>query len=439
MEYLWEQGIQSTHYPHLDGDISTDVLVIGGGMAGVLCARQLAKAGADCVLVEAKRIGSGVTKGTTAVLTAQHDTLYTDLISSFGREKAKLYLDANLRAVERYQALSRDIPCAFEERPSVMYSLTDAETLRKEAAAVNSLGFPAEFVAEVPIPLKVAGAVRYPDMAQFHPLKLLHGAARGLKIYEHTFVHRLEGAVAYTDRGRVTAKNVIVATHFPFINKHGMYFMKLYQKRSFVLALQNAPALNCTLVDMAEGGMYFRSYQNLLLVGGGDHRTGQKNGGFDAVRAFVRQYYPQAREAISWATQDCMSLDGVPYIGPYSPSLPNVFVASGFNEWGMTTSMVASDILSDLVQGRENRFAPVFSPSRSMLHTQLFANLGATAVNFCIPTVKRCPHLGCALRWNPAEHSWDCSCHGSRFDGSGALIDNPALRNASVGRKGDNM
>ena len=140
MEYLWEQGIQSTHYPHLDGDISTDVLVIGGGMAGVLCARQLAKAGADCVLVEAKRIGSGVTKGTTAVLTAQHDTLYTDLISSFGREKAKLYLDANLRAVERYQALSRDIPCAFEERPSVMYSLTDAETLRKEAAAAGLSG-----------------------------------------------------------------------------------------------------------------------------------------------------------------------------------------------------------------------------------------------------------------------------------------------------------
>lgn len=174
------------------------------------------------------------------------------------------------------------------------------------------------------------------------------------------------------------------------------------------------------------------AYQDLLLIGGGDHRTGRSGEGYAAAEAFARAWFPGVRERYRWSNQDCMSLDGIPYIGRYSPGLPDVYVATGFHHWGMTTSMAAAAILCDAVMGREHPCAPVFAPDRSILHLQLLSNLGATLADFVIPTAKRCPHLGCALRWNAAEHSWDCPCHGSRFRPDGALIDNPAMRDAHV-------
>lgn len=428
MKYLWTQDVEPIRFPKLTNDLTTDVLIIGGGMAGILCARLLQERGIDCTVVEASVIGDGITKGTTAVITAQHDTLYTDLAADFGLEKAKQYLDANLRAVGQFREMSREIPCDFEDKPSVMYSLFDRKTLEREAETVCSLGFSAEFTTKTQLPFKIAGAVRYPYMAQFHPLKFLFGAAEGLDIYEGTFVRRVKGNIAYTDRGRIKARKIVIATHYPFINSRGMYSMKLYQMRSFVVALENAPDLPGTYVDTAEGGMYFRNYKNYLLVGGGDHRTGKNGGGIEAVRDFVRHHFPDAREKYAWATQDCMSLDGIPYIGCYSPSMPDVYVATGFNEWGMTSSMAAANILADMISGEENEFAQVFAPDRSVMHKQLFVNLGTSLGNLVLPTAKRCPHLGCALKWNDEEQSWDCPCHGSRFDRQGGLIDNPAMR-----------
>ncbi|HPE15674.1 MAG TPA: FAD-dependent oxidoreductase [Oscillospiraceae bacterium] len=432
MKHLWTENLDPPRFPALAGDVTTDVLVIGGGMAGILCARLLRERGVDCVLAEAKTIGDGVTKGTTAVLSAQHDTLYTDLVAQYGQAKAKQYLDANLRAVEEFRRLSGSIPCDFEERPSLMYARAGGRTLEREAETVRRLGFPAAFVTETPLPFGVAGAVRYPGMAQFHPLKFLCGAAEGLTVFENTFVRKLKGTAARTDGGTVRAKRVVIATHYPFLNSRGLYFMKLYQMRSFVVALEHAPDLGGTYVGTAEGDMYFRNYKNLLLVGGGDRRTGAKGGGFPAVRDFVRRCFPDAVEKYAWATQDCMSLDGVPYIGRYSPALPDVFVATGFNEWGMTSSMVAASVLADRLTGRKNEFAAVFDPDRGMLKKQLFVNFGTTLGDFVLPTAKRCPHMGCALRWNAAEHTWDCPCHGSRFDRHGRLIDNPAMRDARV-------
>ena len=432
MEFLWTDKETPPSFPELGGDRESDVLVIGGGMAGVLCALQLQETGMDAILVEGKKIGGGITKGTTAVVTAQHDTLYQELIKKFGKEKAGAYLKANLRAVERFRGLSEWIPCDFEDKPSVMYSLHDRPLMEREAEAVRSLGYGAEFVDKTPLPFPVAGAVIYPGMAQFHPLKFLYGAAKGLNIFENTFVQKLDGTTAITEHGRIHAKKVIIATHYHFLNSHGLYFMKLYQQRSYVIALENAPDLHCTIEDAAENGVYLRNYKDLLLIGGGDHRTGKSGVGFDVPRAFAKRYFPGAKEKYAWANQDCVSLDGVPYIGPYSTGLPDVYVASGFGLWGMTTSMAAAGILTDLVMGRENRFAAVFAPGRSMLTGQLFSNLGTTLLDFATPTAKRCSHLGCALKWNSAEHSWDCPCHGSRFDEHGRLIDNPAMRDSHV-------
>lgn len=427
MTSLWHDTANLPRFPALSRDTSCDVLVIGGGMAGLLTLHELCRRGVDCLLVEAERIGSGTTGGTTAVLSAQHDTLYADLIRSFGRDQAKAVLYANLSAVEQYRVLCARIPCDFSEAPSCLYTLSSPARLEREASAVQSLGFPARFTQQTELPLPVRGAVFFPGMAQFHPLRFLAGLVPGLPICENTRALRIEPGAVHTNRGVIRARCVIVCTHFPILNRRGLYFMKQYQMRSFVLALKNAPALHGTYAGTERGGLYFRSYGDLLLVGGGDHRTGKSGGGFDCVEAFVRRTWPQARVAYRWAAQDCMSLDGVPYIGPYSPHTPGLFVATGFNEWGMTTSMVASRLLADAVTGQPNPYARAFAPQRSLVHPQLLGNLFETTLGLLWPTSRRCTHLGCALHWNPQEHTWDCSCHGSRYAPDGKLLDNPAL------------
>lgn len=431
MDSLWSKTVERPDFPQLSGDAACDVLIIGGGMAGVLLAKELHQRNVDYLLIEAKRIGSGTTQGTTAVLTAQHDTLYENLIRRFGEEKARQYLKANLDAVERFRALSADIPCDFEEKPSFMFSRMDDRALRREAQTVRRLGFPAQFVTKTRLPFPVAGAVIYPDMAAFHPLKFCYGIAQGLNIRENTFAQRIDRDLVVTDRGTIRAKKIVIAAHFPFINSRGLYFMKLYQMRSYIVALENAPDLGGTYVNMDENGMYFRNVGDLLLVGGGDRRTG-RGCGFEQVRGFIRHVFPMAHEKFAWAAQDCMSLDGVPYIGLYSRATPELFVATGFNEWGMTSAMVASQLLADRIEGKQNPYAPVFSPQRSMLRAQLLVNLGVTLADFVIPTFKRCSHMGCALVWNETEHSYDCPCHGSRFDEHGHVIDNPAMKQSRV-------
>ena len=426
MESIWHKTIQLPRFPQLDGDISTDVLIIGGGMAGLLCAYQLKKAGVDCVVVERKRIASGVTGDTTAKLTSQHGLIYSKLAKKGGLEAAKLYLQANEDGLSEYRALCGAIPCDFEEHSHTVYSRQGVRELEEELAVLSKLNYPAELVNDLLLLFSTVGGIRFPHQAQFHPLKFLSGILGNLTIYENTPVQSLSKTEAVTEHGRIHANAVVVATHFPFLNKHGSYFLKLYQQRSYVLALENAPIPEEMYLDAQENGLSFRSWGDNLLLGGGGHRTGKKGGGWAELEAFAREHYPDANIVSRWATQDCMSLDGIPYIGQYSASTPNLYVATGFNKWGMTTSMAAARLLTDLIFGRESPYAALFSPSRSILHRQLSINALEATVNLLTPTRKRCPHLGCALKWNPQERSWDCPCHGSRFSEDGKLLDNPS-------------
>ncbi len=426
MESVWTKEAEFSEFPPLHGDMKTDVLVIGGGIAGILCARELKAAGADCVLVEAERLCGGITKSTTGKITSQHGLCYHKLLERFGKEKCKLYLEVNEKAVRRYKELAEEIDCGFEEKDAYVYERNNTAALERELWALEQVGFSAEFVKDLALPFPVAGAIRFSRQAQFQPLKFLTRMAQELCVYENTRVKELRGLTAVTDRGCITAEHIIVATHFPFLNQHGSYFLKLYQQRSYVLGLRNAADVQGMYIDGEKNGLSFRNYKDLLLLGGGGHRTGKQGGNWKELEKVAQKYYPKATIEYRWATQDCMSLDGVPYIGPYSKNTQGLYVASGFNKWGMTGAMVSAMILKDLVQGRENPYASVFTPSRSILRPQLAVN-GAEAVkNWLTITEKRCPHLGCALKWNPQERSWDCSCHGSRFTEEGKLIDNPA-------------
>ena len=419
-------NVELPGFESLKEDIKTDVLIIGGGIAGVLCAYMLAQAGVDYALVEAETICGGITANTTAKLTAQHGLIYGDLLRKFGTEQAQAYLGANQAALDKYRALCGGIDCDFEEKDAYVYTLSKPDKIETEAAALQKLGVDAEVATSLPLPLTIASAVKFPRQAQFHPLKFAAAIAKGLRIYEHTPVRELIGTTAVTPNGRINAGSIVAATHFPFLNKHGNYFLKLYQHRSYVMALKHAPDVGGMYVDEAEKGMSFRNYAGMLFVGGGGHRTGKQGGGWDELQSFARRNYPDAVEMRRWATQDCMTLDGVPYIGRYSGRTRDLYVATGFNKWGMTTSMAAAMLLSDMVQGRAPAWADVFSPSRSILRPQLAVNAFEATVNLLTPTPKRCPHMGCALKWNRQEHTWDCPCHGSRFTEGGRLLDNPA-------------
>ena len=426
MKSIWNETVDLPEFVPLEGDISTDVLIIGGGLAGILCAWELQQAGVDYILVEKDRICRGVTGNTTAKITSQHGLIYSKLTGTFGIETAAKYFDAHQQALGRYRQLCADIDCDFEETDSLVYSLEDETKIERELRMLLRLGAEADFVKKVDLPFQTAGAVRLRHQAQFHPLKFVAGIAKDLNIYEHTAVQSFDGNGYVTNRGSIQAKKTIVATHFPMWNKHGGFFLKMYQHRSYVLALEGAPKLDGMYVSDRENGLSFRNWGNYLLLGGGSHRTGKHGGGWAELERFAWLHYPGAKIKAMWATQDCMSLDGIPYIGQYGKDMPDLLVATGFNIWGMTSSMVAAQLLRDMVLGNGNPFMDIFSPQRSILHPQLVKNAAESVKNLLTPSVPRCPHLGCALKWNPQERTWDCPCHGSRFGKDGKVLDGPA-------------
>ncbi len=425
MQTLWQENTALPQFPTLSGAIQTDVLVIGGGFAGLLTAWHLQQKGIDTVVVEQNRICQATTAHTTAKITAQHGLIYHKILNSRGAEQAAMYYDANSQAVKALKELCKKAHCQLETKDNFVYSTRRAK-LEAELSALEKLRIAAKYEDRLPLPVNATGAVGFSGQGQFHPLVLAQFLVRDLTVYENTKVIQMAGTDAITHRGKIHAKAVVVATHFPFINKHGSYFLKLYQHRSYILAMKNVPALNAMYVDDSDKGFSFSRFGDFFLLGGGGHRTGKQGGSYAVLQQLQQQHYKTAQVCFSWGAQDTMSLDQIPYIGRYSRNTPNLYVATGFNKWGITGSMVSALLLSAILSGEACDFAPVFSPSRSILTPQLFLNGFETAKNLLMPTTPRCPHLGCALHYNKAEHSWDCACHGSRFSETGKVLDNPA-------------
>lgn len=435
MKSIWSDAGIARRNP-LPGDCSAETVVIGGGMAGILTAYYLQKKGTQVMVLEANRIGSGQTSGTTAKITSQHNLIYEKLIQQVGLEQAKQYASANQTAIREFQHLiqKNSIFCGYEELPSYLYSTTESEALKREAQAANRLGIEACFVNETELPFPVHGAVRFEKQAQFHPLEFLQFLSITLTVYENTTVLSVDGHTIRTNHGAVTADSIVFACHYPFLNVPGFYFTRLYQKRSYVLALRHAPRINGMYLGIEQEGLSFRQWEEYLLIGGRGHRSGEipAQNPYKSLQAAASHLFPESKTAAHWSAQDCMSVDSIPYIGQFAKSKPHWYVASGFNKWGMTSSMISAMILSDLICGRKNPNQEVFSPRR--FHLKAAAkegaiHLGKSVKGLSLGAAKpsaRCPHLGCKLSWNPAENTWECPCHGSRFNHSGELLCGPA-------------
>lgn len=494
---FWRE-ISFTPYQNLSDDISFDVCIIGGGITGITAGYLLVKEGLKVAILDAGSILNGTTGHTTAKITAQHGLIYDELINHFGVEKAKQYYLAaeQSRQFIKKTIESKKIDCDFQMEDAYVYAITDqsAQKIHNEMEAYQKLDIQGQIADTIPFATKTSGVIIMNNQSQFHPLKYLKELVKdfiqdGGVIYENTTAidveEGTENTVLTREGHKLTCKYVIAASHFPFCDKKGFYFTRMYAERSYVIAIK-------AKMDYP-GGMYISADQpsrslryttmndeKLILVGGENHKTGQ---GIDMIKHYhaLEEY---AEEIIGiekyhyrWSAQDLITLDKVPYIGPITPKHSNIFVATGYRKWGMTNGTTAALILKDLIIKKENTYSEIFSPSRFEVDPSIkkFISINADVAGELLkgklefvpkdPTDladdegsvvmfngKRagaykepngrvhivdttCTHLGCECEWNSGERTWDCPCHGSRFSYTGEVVEGPAKKPLKVIKK----
>lgn len=469
---IWEKDVFFEERNQWQGEGTAEAVIIGAGLSGILTACMLQKKGVKCIILEANRTASGQSRNTTAKITSLHGLIYDQLIKDFGKEKSSLYAKANEEAIALYESIisENSISCHFEKLPSFVYSKSDLDAIEKEVDAARECGIHAEFTSNTSLPFPIQGAVRFPGQAQFNPLEFLAALAKPLTIYENSRVLEIDKNTVITKDGKIRAKHIIMTSHYPFLLTPGYFFARMHQERSYCMSFQCPYPLDGTYKEDKKEGFSFRRYNDMLIIGGSGHRTGEnKTGGqYDALLALAKQHFTDSAEVYRWSAQDCQTLDGIPYIGRFSDQTPDWYVATGFQKWGMTTAMAAADILSDMITGKENPYEEVFTPQRFKLTASITSLLDETkhsAVGLVLKKLKpvpsdlsaiepgtgriaeldgekvgiykdkqneiylvdpKCPHLGCQLEWNEEELTWDCPCHGSRFDYTGQLLDEPS-------------
>ena len=471
LKTLWSSTATIGSRDKLTKDIECDVLVIGGGIAGILTAYFLTQNNINVVLVEASSICSGQTRNTTAKITSQHGACYSEIAEKFLFDTALKYAKANERAIADFEELivKHKIDCDFMRVPSYLYSLKETRDIEKEFLFVKKCNIDAMLTHQTELPFDVKLALKYKNQAQFNPYPFIFELSEYISIFENTQVLKVEDNIALCDNAKVKAKKIVFATHYPIVNFPGMYFARLHQSRSYVLAVKNAVQMHGMYYCVEKGGLSFRSFRDLLLVSGESHRTGEMPSYDVYERLFdrVKKYYPDARVSCKFSAQDTMSPDNLSYAGIYSKSKPDWYVLTGFSKWGMTNSMLCAKLVGDMICGNKNELETVLSPSRfnsstviPVINEVCRAVKGLSKTAFYIPRdfVKdiergdakvvlysgkrcgvyrsekdelfavsvRCPHLGCALEFNKTEKTWECPCHGSRFSYKGELLASPS-------------
>ncbi len=488
MKTIWKNNIKS--FNKLNKNIKCDTLIIGGGIAGLWCAYNLSKQGQKVCILEANKVGSGVTSGSTAILNYAQLIIYDTLIKKHGEKVAKRYLDDTINAINQIKNVteSENIDCNLNKTDFVLFTTKTcgATKLKKEKIALEKLGVETKFVELEELPYKIKKALSIKGSYLLDPLLLLNGLtnyviSKGGEIYENTMVtSQPDGKVIEVDGYKVEAKNFIIATHYPYINFPGFYFLKLYQSQNYIIVFkpnekQKNFAANTTYECIDKNSFEYRRIGKNILCLGPDVRTGTKPyiSKYQIIRDHLNEYFEGYEEIFRFSAQDCITADGLPYAGLYSDFLDNVYVLTGFNKWGITNSFITAEVICNKILNKSNKKQEnIYAPDRNNFFASIIKtieNLGVDIAGWSnnllnvdskkITRIKNnqgavvkingmrvgvyrnengklhiirgtCTHLGCALRWNKDENSFDCPCHGSRFDINGNILNNPAIKKA---------
>ncbi len=485
----WIDSTPTTDYPELNKDIKVDVAVIGGGLAGLNTALYLNREGAVVAVIEAKRIGMGASGHTTAKVSSAHSLIYNDLLSNLGREKAQLYSNANQNAIHEIQKNieKMEVECDFQKLNSYIYAVNDEELKRVEAEleATKKLNLPTFYVETISTGFPIKGAIGFKEQGYFHPRKYMLALANEITqhrsfIFENTRAFSIDEGhpcKIRTAHGTVTADKVVQATNYPF---HDPFFLftRLVAKRSYIYAVNlKAPGPLGLFFEPKERYRSFRPHtsgeEELYLVGGEKHETGHITNTLERytnLEKFINDNFNQDRVRNHWSSQDCYPVDRVPMIGKLHPGTDNVFVATGFNGWGMTHSTIAGQLLTDMINGKKNELSNLYSPIRfgpiekagafvknnyetakkffggffedyPKENPEMLEKYQAKKVEYNHEKIAayrdgedtlhqvspKCTHMGCMVEWNNAEETWDCPCHGSQFTCKGEVNRGPAI------------
>ncbi|RKQ37598.1 FAD-dependent oxidoreductase [Oceanobacillus halophilus] len=490
-EPSWRDTVKLPSFPSIKENVEADVGIVGGGITGITAAYLLSKQNKKVVLLDAGELLNGTTGHTTAKITAQHGLIYDEFISHFGIEKASLYYEAATEAKKFIEETVSElgIECDFNQEDAYIYTNSDSYILQlqKEKKAYDEIGIKSELVDEIPLNIPVKSALIMKNQAQFHPLKFLKALVEacvknGVQFFENTTAvdieYNKEPAILTREGKRITCNHIIVASHFPFYDKQSFYFSRMYPERSYVVAV--------TSDEKYPGGMYINAEsptrsirstkddgKELWLIGGENHKTGQGKSTMDhyeALQKFAEDHFHVQQMEYRWSAQDLTTLDKMPYIGPITENEEAVLVATGFRKWGMTNGTIAAKVLTDRILNEENKYQELYSPSRFQADPAVkkFMEINADVAKHLIKgkleytgsnidnlkaddaTVIRvkgkrtgvykdseeklhmvdttCTHLGCEVKWNSGDRTWDCPCHGSRFSYTGDVIEGPAKK-----------
>lgn len=493
MKSYWINSVKDDkEFEKLDKNIKTDICIIGGGLTGITTAYNLSKYKIKTVLIDKGRIGRQASGNSTAKITSQHGLIYKYLIDSKGKDFAKKYYEANENAIRNIENIIKkeSIDCDFEKQSSYVFTrkIEEMQKIKDEVEAVKSLGGKADFVEDIPI--KAIAGIKFENQAQFNPYKYISALSKicsssGVKIYENTRAIDVEiedeeeyNVITLENGCKIKAKYLIITTKYPIVNIPGFYFMKMYQSTSYAIAMQTKSRLF--------EGMYISSDKPtislrtakfgsdyLLIVVGFDNKTGEEidlSNKYRYLEEIAKSLCPEGQIKYRWNTEDCITLDKIPYIGDFSKLWENCYIATGFNKWGMTTSNIAAEIITDKILGEKNKYEEIFKSTRlePVKNIKEISNMAKEGVNSLIikkmelpkETIAQikngegkiveinnqrvgiyknekgeiykvnptCKHLGCELSWNNLDKTWDCPCHGSRYDYKGNLIYEPSVK-----------
>lgn len=477
---LWLSALPATPRPPLTGTHTFDVAVVGGGITGLTTALLLKRRGLRVVVLEAARVASGVSGNNTAKVSALQSTVYSKIVRSQGMAAAADYATASSLAVAQVADLVQleEIDCDLRRAPGVTYALSESEvqSVEDELVAAAQAGLPVRAGVDLDLPFEVHAAARLDDQLALHPVKYLLGLAAaidgdGSKVYENSRVLDVTGNRLSTADGRVHASRIVIATHYPLLDR-GLYFARLEITRAYCIAARlDGPPPTTLAISAGSPSWSISAHRDHLIICGSSHPTGKPAvEPFRRLEDFARKHWPVASITHRWSAQDPTSYDQLPLIGTYIPGSSTIFTATGYMKWGLTTGTFAATLLADLVTGKPNDLADRFSPHRVSLKSlpQLLKKNAEVAVELVGDRIApadatssenlppdhahvirdglgktgvyrdpsgelhavsmRCTHLGCLVRFNAAERTWDCPCHGSRFDVDGAVLEGPASR-----------